>query len=330
MSSVNFKSIGIYHPQNMVTNEALNTHFASIGQDNAGILERVGIKTRYISSDSEENCVTMGERACEEALSRAGLTGAEIDLWIFTSGTPEYLAPSNALMLHRRLGGKKDARVFDLNANCVGMIVGVENASRYMLDTPEVRYAIVIGSEQMHRYSSETDMFTYSGFGDAACAVILERDENEHSGFIASSFHTGTAEVDMVFPKCGLSGVYSPDTPASEKLILWTGGFPTADFVLAKFLIEDVLKKGRVDKSDIAKFFISQVSIENIAALAKSLDEDMIKFPHIGDRYGYTGTSSPFLAFYHTLAANAVKHGDYLAFWSVGTGYTACALLWKF
>lgn len=330
MSSVNFKSIGVYHPQNKVPNEVLNAHFAKIGQDTSSILERIGIKNRYLSEDSAENSLTMAQHACEDALSRAGLSGADIDLWAFTSSSPEYLAPTNALLLHRYLGGKKEAHVYDLNSNCVGMLVGVENASRYMLTNPEVRYAIIIGSEQMHRYSSDTDAFTYSGFGDAACAVILEKDATEQSGLVASTFHTSTAVFDCNFPKCGLSGVYSPETAPEDKLVMWEGGFPTADFVLAKFLIESVLMKGNIKKSEISSYFISQVSLENISALAESLEESMVKFPHVGDRYGYTGTSSPFLAFYHAWDSQTIKRGDYIVFWSVGTGYTACSLLWKF
>lgn len=94
---------------------------------------------------------------------------------VFVSGTPEYFWPPNAVAIHQALGGKEEAVVYDMNAACVGMVVAVDQVSRNMLANPHIKRALVVGSEQMHRFAKEEDAVTYASFGDGAAAVLLEK-----------------------------------------------------------------------------------------------------------------------------------------------------------
>lgn len=85
-----------------------------------------------------------------------------------------------------------------------------------------------------------------------------------------------------------------------------------------------------VDKSPHPhRYFLSQLSLKNLRSTAELLDVDMKRVEFIGDRYGYTGTSSPFLALHHAAERKSVRHGDTVVFWSIGTGVETCSLLWK-
>lgn len=330
-NSIAIKSVGVYHPSNKVSNEKFIKHYKSKGKDIIPMLNTFGRDYRYLSNDVNENTVTMAAQACQEALKKSKLSAEDIDLLIFSSGTPEYLAPSNAIKVHELIGGKSSAIAYDMNSNCVGMLIAVEQASRYMQANPNVKYTLVVGSEQMNRFSQEDDEYTKANFGDAACAVILTKTDSTTSGFQDAAFFMNSSRSSvMLFPKCGLSNIYDPAISAEDKKILWTGGTANNGFVLAKALIEQVLEKNKIDKNSVKKFFISQVCRENMDILANSLSVDRDCFEYVGDEYGYTGTSSPFVALNHAIETNTIHRGDYIIFWSVGTGYISCALLWKY
>lgn len=329
--SIAIKSIGVYHPQNVVGNEVFIEHFRKYDKDITELLNSFGRDKRYLSDDPKENTVTMSIEASKAALQKAEISGEEIDLLIFSSGTPEYLAPTNGLKVHNGIGGKSSAIVYDMNANCVGMIVAVEQASRYMLSNPEMKKALVVGAEQMNKFSQETDEVTRSSFGDAACAVILEKVESTESGFVDAVYYTNSDHThDMLFPECGMSNIYNADISEQGKRIYWYGGSGGNGFAVVKAQIEALFERNHITAEDISGYFVSQVNRQNIMDLANAMGENFEKFTYIGDRFGYTGTSSPFIALNHAIETNKIKRGDSIIIWSVGTGVLAAGMLWKY
>ncbi|MBE3649126.1 3-oxoacyl-[acyl-carrier-protein] synthase III C-terminal domain-containing protein, partial [Paenibacillus polymyxa] len=51
---------------------------------------------------------------------------------------------------------------------------------------------------------------------------------------------------------------------------------------------------------------------------------------YVGDRYGYTGTSSPFIALYEGIGSGRIRRGDHVLFWTIGAGYQLVAMLFKY
>lgn len=329
--SIVIKSIGVYHPKRSVGNEVFIEHFKKLDKDITDLLNFFGRNTRYISDDPKENTVTMAIEASKSALEKSKISAEEIDLLIFSSGTPEYLAPTNSLKVHNAIGGKSTAIVYDMNANCVGMIVAVEQASRYMLSNPEMKKALVVGAEQMNKFSQETDEITSSSFGDASCAVILEKVEDTESGFIDAVFYTNSERThDMLFPECGMSNIYNPNISEQGKRIYWYGGSGGNGFAIVKSQIDALFERNHISNKDISGYFISQICKQNIIDLAAAMEEDSDKFTYIGDTFGYTGTSSPFIALNHAIDTNKIKRGDHIIIWSVGTGFFAAGTLWRY
>lgn len=75
----------------------------------------------------------------------------------------------------RQFKGKKDCIVYDSNANCAGMTIAVEQASRYLLSDPHINNALVVGSDYLSLVANPDEEITYASFGDAAAAVFLEK-----------------------------------------------------------------------------------------------------------------------------------------------------------
>lgn len=64
--------------------------------------------------------------------------------------------------------------------------------------------------------------------------------------------------------------------------------------------------------------------------ICEEMEEDIDKFKFVGDEFGYTGTTSPMLAFAKSVEAEELKIGDYVVFWTVGAGTTCPTVLYKY
>lgn len=331
MEHIAIRSTGVYHPARQIENAYYIEQYLPLGKDIRPLLRATGRRTRYISDNPDENSMTMSIEACEMALDSANLAGQDIDLIVFSSCTPEYLAPTNALQIHKRIHGRPDTAAYDMNANCVGMVIAIDQVSRAMLSNPNCHRALIVGSEQMQRFSQTDDEVTLSNFGDAACAVVIEKTEDEQSGFIDSLYFINSSnDHNMVFPQTGLSRIYDDSISENRKRIFWPGGPGDKSDTMAANLINKLLKRNELDAAEIKKYFLSQVSLKNLRSIASLLKIGMEKIEFIGDRYGYTGTTSPFLALHHAIEKKSIRRGDPIIFWSIGTGLETCAMIWKF
>lgn len=326
------KGVSYYHPENGVNNSFFIKHFKEQGEDIHNLLEATGRNHRYISNDDDETIVTMGIHAVNRVLEKTDVKPSQLNLIVFSTGTPEYLSPTNALKIHDSIRAAQKAAVYDINANCVGMIVALEQVSRIMRDNLNIKYALIVGSDQLNRYSRFTEAITYANFGDSACAIVLENISNTHRGFVDSDFYTNSSNHDkIVLPAEGLSStIHDKKLDIKDKLFQWTPFNFDGAFHSAKISIEELLLRNNLTKKDIKKYFVSQFAKKSIEQICDELGENIDKFKFIGDEFGYTGTTSPFLALARSVDNNELNKGDYVIFWSVGAGTTCCCVLYKY
>lgn len=300
-------------------------HDRDIGE----LLNNFGKNERRIIGKKEDTTISLAINVAKKIMKRSGLTGEDIDMIIFSSQFPEYTVPTQALIIHKAINGKKGAFVMDMNVNCLGMVAAVDTTIRYLKDKIHFKRALVIGSDYMTVHCKQYDSYTFPMFGDSACALILEKTD-EPSRLIGSSYKTNSEQCQMVkYPACGLSSLYSIDNK-DDMRILWNPF--NADFVpnCAKEAIYDVLIKHNLKISDIDLFCVSQFALPMLKEISKVCEVDEEKFIYIGDKYGYTGTSSPFIALYEAIKQGRVKRGDYIVFWSVAVYWTSCALVIRY
>lgn len=50
----------------------------------------------------------------------------------------------------------------------------------------------------------------------------------------------------------------------------------------------------------------------------------------VADKYGYTGTTSPFMALYEAINAGEIKRGDLINIWTIGITWFACHILIRY
>lgn len=330
---VRVKTIESYRPENKINNNFFLNYYDNRGIDIRGLLNSSGRENRYISNNPEENSLTMAIEASKKALDKAHMIGSDLDLIVFVSDTPEYLAPANAIEIHKAIGGKEYAGAFDMNCNCLGMVVALDHIGNAMKVNKRLKKCLIVGTQQIQRFGMKSEPIVYANFGDLACAVILEQTDDENSNFIDSLSYTDSGLIHSVhFPKAGLSKVLPTDENISreDKCINWNICDTSRAFAPTAKHIQQILDDNGIKKSQVKKYFLSQMVKSKIDMVRLELDEPEEKFPFVGDEYGYTGTTSPLLAMQHSIEKNELQHGDYVVFWSLAAGITTTVILIKY
>ena len=86
-------SVAAYAPQRKISNQYFNE---TLGEDvDSWLRENVQIyERRWCAPD--ESTADLCEHAARQALERAGISGADIDLIVLSTDTPEFISPSTA------------------------------------------------------------------------------------------------------------------------------------------------------------------------------------------------------------------------------------------
>lgn len=329
MDQVKIKEIAIYHPDNKVENDYYIQHFQEKGRDISKFLEAMGKKERYIINNQDENGITMAIEAAKKVLEKANLQGSDIDYIVFSTQVPERTFPINALHIHRAIGARTDTISVDSNANCAGMTVAVEQACRYIQANANIHRALVIGSDYLSLIANPEEEITYATYGDAACAVILEKTK-ENSGFMDAKYHSYTEFIDcIVYPEDGLTKAIK-EQENHQKYVHFKPFDPSFGTPIIFEQIQTLLDEQNLKASDIKAFCISQFALSDANKIKKHFDLQDEQMIYIGDQFGYTGSSSPFIALYEGINRGQIKRGDYIIFWTIGAGHQFIAMLFKY
>src|SRR5690606_5656781 len=163
------------------------------------IIERTGIRQRYIAADDQKTS-DLATEAAKAALAHAGVDASEIDLIVVATATPDDTFPAVATQVQRKLGITHGA-AFDVQAVCSGFIYALTVADA-MVRAGQAKVALVIGAETFSRILDWEDRTTCVLFGDGAGAVVLKADEAKDirtdRGILASRLHSDGRYREML------------------------------------------------------------------------------------------------------------------------------------
>ncbi len=134
----------------------------------AWIREKTGIEQRLLLGG--ETITDLAEAAARQALKDSDTDARTLDLIICATVTGEYITPSMACIVQRRIGATCPA--FDISAACAGFLYAWEVALGYFQRKPDSRI-LIIGAEGLSRLIDWNDRSTAVIFGDGAGAVVL-------------------------------------------------------------------------------------------------------------------------------------------------------------
>ncbi|AZA53948.1 3-oxoacyl-ACP synthase III family protein [Chryseobacterium sp. G0201] len=150
---------------------------------------RTGVLTRKHISENETTSVLMVQ-ACKKAIEKAGLSPEDIDMLIVNTLSPDHHDPSQACLIQPMLSLKNTIPVFDIRAQCSGLIYGMDIAKQFIATGTHQHILICCGEALSKRmdYSNEGRNLSIL-LGDGAGAVVLSASEDPNKGILHASTH---------------------------------------------------------------------------------------------------------------------------------------------
>ena len=132
-------------------------------------------------------------------------------------------------------------------------------------------------------------------------------------------YHTyaNTKQIELMKgPVCGYTAL-SQDTTQDYRIYF---GPADAEMGYVEEKIPQLLEQNGLALEDIKGFFLSQYAEVNVDLLTNNLHLPTERVHYIGHKYGYTGASSPFLAYHEAVMNGKISKGDTCLFWTLGAG----------
>jgi len=215
--TLNLVGIGHFHPKNEISNSFLES--LDIGTNDQWIMERVGIRSRrtvldldYIRATrnedprasydaSVENNASMGAKAAQLALERAGIQASDVGMVVGGTCAADTVSPAEACNIAREL--EIEAPAFDVQSACTSFLAGVHVLS---MMKPEALpdYVLLVAAESMTRTIDYNDRSSAVLWGDAALAAVFSPRIPGRAQIIGSHMESSPAGNDKVLiPRLG-------------------------------------------------------------------------------------------------------------------------------
>lgn len=312
--------LGSYLPPRIVSNADLQK---ILDTTDDWIVQRTGIRQRHIAGEDERTS-TLALRAAQAALADAGLSGADIDLVIVATSTPDYTFPSVATQVQAGLGMVNGA-AFDLQAVCSGFVFALTTADKF-LSSGSHRRALVIGAETFSRILDWSDRSTCVLFGDGAGAVVLEARPGEGTtadrGVLTAHLRSDGRHRDKLYVDGG---------PSSTKTTGHVRMQGREVFRHAVGMVTDVVRAAfeatGTAAADLSWFVPHQANRRIIDASAEKLGIPPEKVVTTVDLHGNTSAASVPLALCVARDDGRIKLGDLVMIEAMGGGFTWGAAL---
>ena len=306
---------GAHLPERVMKNRDLQ---GIVETSDEWIVQRTGIRQRYIAGEGETTA-SLGEMAARQALERAQLTPADIDLIVCATSTPDNTFPATAVNIQNRLGMHHGA-AFDLQAVCSGFVFAVTTADSY-IRAGLARRVLVIGAETFSRILDWEDRTTCVLFGDGAGAIVLEAAEGDGTvtdrGILTAHLRSDGQHREKLYVDGG------PSTTGTVGHLRMEG---REVFKHAVGMITDVIEAAYeatgLSSDDIDWFVPHQANRRIIDASAKKLGIADKKVVITVDQHGNTSAASIPLALNAAASDGRIKAGQLVLLEAMGGGFT--------
>jgi len=325
--SSRFAGIGVKIPEPIVTSVDLvrgARHHPHID------LERLtGVHERHVAGPGEDS-LSLATGAAREALDRAGIQAADLDMLIscsitrYRDGLNMRMEPPLSLDIKTAIGASR-ATSFDISNACAGMLTGVFILNDF-IRRGVVRRGMVVSGEYISALgrnaarevrtilSSQLASLT---LGDAGAAAVLERAPAGAAGIGITSFTTLAehSRLCLAYPSKSAPGA-----------VMYTKARTLQEMALEDTpqLLREVLRLSGMRLDEVDYVIPHQTSARAITKGERILSRELGGSPkHMViniQEYGNTASTTHFLALHRYLEEGRFKPGDKVVLMALASG----------
>ena len=314
-------SIAYALPDAVVTNQTLRENHPQWDFDH--LEDRTGVFERRIAGPGE-TALDLVEQACK------GIDLDGVDGLIFCTSTPDHPIPSNACLLHGRLGLAQNVLALDINMGCSGYVYSLEVA-RSLIQSGTAKKILLATGDTYSQFINAGDRATRVLFGDGAAVSIIARSDDDR-GIVDISLGSSGKHYDRFMVPAG--GARQPLSEATSiETIDKSGNVRTPEnitmdgFGVLSFFngtipgeVLALLKKNNLDieSPDLFVFHqASRVALDSIARALKIPDGKMVRNM---DKVGNLVSASVPVALKMALDDGQASPGDLVVLCGFGVG----------
>ena len=247
----------------------------------------LGFNQRRIAPKSV-TALDLCESASKKLLKKLDLSPLDIDGIIFITQTPDHPQPSNASLIHGRLGFSKQCAAFDVGLGCSGFVYGLWLAFSLISNGSSSRILLLAG-DTLSRLVNVKDRSLAPLFGDAGSATLIEKEESGVTSWFRLG-SDGTGSNALIVPAGGSRKPLSEE--AEEEFTddegnvralknLYMNGSEVFNFSIEVVPreIHELLKYAECEKSAVDYFILHQANRYMVQNIGKRLGCDLERFP---------------------------------------------------
>ncbi|WP_196482319.1 3-oxoacyl-ACP synthase III family protein [Burkholderia cepacia] len=306
-----------------------------------------GIESRHmIDPDAGESELALAERTARDALARAGVEPAELDLVLFNMTSPfvsladgrRRFAPRLSRALRDRLGATR-ALDADIEMECASFVLQLQLAAN-LIKQGRVKRALVCSSERMSAVVDYTSKSS-TNFGDGAAAAVLVAEPADPDGadWLDAAYHSDATRYDLVTMQWRNAQATADDdaeTGADNPFGVYFTLKPEAQEAISRFMpvaipdiVERLLHRSGTGIADVDAMVFHQPSALLVRSWAQRLglrpDQYVIR---VADCACLVSAAVPF-ALAESIRQGVIRPGSKVVIAGAGAGWGFGAQLWR-
>lgn len=318
---------------------------AALAESSSEFIEKAsGIKSRFVmdkrgildpdimrpqlpprDNDSLSLQAEMGVAAANDALTRAGVAAADIDMVLVANSNMQRAYPAMAVEIQAALGCGGFG--FDMNVACSSATFALQTATDAIANG-SARRVLVVNAEICSAHLNFRDRDSHFIFGDAATALLLERSDLAAAGlgFAVRSSRLWTQFSNNIRNNAGFLNrcEIGNDPLAADKLFVQNGRkvfkevCPAVGEQIARHLADE-----HIDPQQVKRFWLHQANRSMNELISRRIlgrDASEQEAPIILDRYANTSSAGSIIAMH--LHHDDLHRGDIGVLSSFGAGYS--------
>jgi len=311
--------LGSYLPERVLSNQDLER---MVETSDEWIVTRTGMKERRLAA-CDEFTSDMGYMAAQRAIEDAGIGAEEIDLILFATLTPDYIFPSTACLIQKRLG-LINAAAMDIQAACTGYLYILSVAKAYVA-SGAYKTILCVAAEKLSSIVNYEDRNTCVLFGDGASACIVVGEDVPGYAIENVSLGADGREAELlILPAGGSKRPASLETVQQGLHFLQMEGKEVFKHAVRRMedAVTQCLSAINLKKEGINWMVPHQANIRIIESLAKRFNVQRERVYLTLHKYGNTSASSVGIALDELAKGGRVKGGEHIILFAFGAGLT--------